>query len=94
MPQLVSLSATTTEAPVPRACALQLEKPLQWEAQANEESSPTLPQTESPGVAMEGAERKDGPVAKNNYKNYFKTKLIYKLVIWVVKEISRVTVTY
>ena len=42
---------------------------------------------------MEGAERKDAPVAKNNNKNYFKTKFIYKLVIWVVKEISRVTVT-
>ena len=29
-----SLCATTTEARAPRACALQQEKPLQWEARA------------------------------------------------------------
>ena len=33
-PQLLSPSATTTEARVPRACALQQEKPPQWEARA------------------------------------------------------------
>ena len=33
-PQLLSLWTTTTEARVPRACALQKEKPLQWEARA------------------------------------------------------------
>ena len=33
-PQLLSLRATTTEAGVPRACALQQEKPLQWKAHA------------------------------------------------------------
>ena len=32
VPQLLSLHATTTEAHVPRACAPQQEKPLQWEA--------------------------------------------------------------
>ena len=32
--QLLSLCATTTEAREPRACALQQEKPWQWEAQA------------------------------------------------------------
>ena len=31
-PQLLSPRATTTEAHAPRACALQQEKPLQWEA--------------------------------------------------------------
>ena len=30
--QLLSLYATTTEAHMPRACALQQEKPLQWES--------------------------------------------------------------
>ena len=34
VPQLLSLRATTTEAHMPRACALQQEKPLQWEARA------------------------------------------------------------
>ena len=33
-PQLLSLRATTTEAQVPRACALQQEKRLQWKAGA------------------------------------------------------------
>ena len=33
-PQLLSPRATTTEAHVPRACALQQEKPPQWEAHA------------------------------------------------------------
>ena len=33
-PQLLSLRATTTEARVPTARALQQEKPLQWEAHA------------------------------------------------------------
>ena len=33
MPQLLSPQAATTEAPVPRACAPQQEKPLQWETQ-------------------------------------------------------------
>ena len=33
-PQLLSLRATTTEARVPRACALQREKRLQWKARA------------------------------------------------------------
>ena len=33
-PQLLSPRATTTEARVPRARALQQEKPLQWEAHA------------------------------------------------------------
>ena len=33
-PQLLSPRATTTEACVPRACAPQQEKPLQWEAHA------------------------------------------------------------
>ena len=41
VPQLLNLRAATTEAHVPRACALQQEKPLQWEACAPElESSP------------------------------------------------------
>ena len=31
-PQLLDPSAATTEASSPRACALQQEKPLQWEA--------------------------------------------------------------
>ena len=31
-PQMLSLRATATEAHTPRACALQQEKPLQWEA--------------------------------------------------------------
>ena len=96
---LLSWCTTTTE---PECCnhgswcallpwAPRLEKPKQMKSG----SSPALPQTESPGVAMEGAERTPPPpVARNNYKNYFKTKFIYKLVIWVVKEISRVTVTY
>ena len=34
VPQLLSPYATTTEARVPRACAPQQEKPLQWEARA------------------------------------------------------------
>ena len=34
VPQLLSLHAATTEACAPRACALQQEKPLQWEASA------------------------------------------------------------
>ena len=33
-PQLLSPHATTTEAHAPRACALQQEKPPQWEARA------------------------------------------------------------
>ena len=33
-PQLLSPHATTTEAQVPSACALQQEKPPQWEARA------------------------------------------------------------
>ena len=33
-PQLLSPRATTTEARAPRACALQQEKPPQWEARA------------------------------------------------------------
>ena len=32
VPQLLSLGVTTTEARMPRACALQQEKPLQQEA--------------------------------------------------------------
>ena len=40
-PQLPSPHAATTEASMPRACALQQEKPLQWEALAPQlESSP------------------------------------------------------
>ena len=35
-PQLVSPRAATTEAHVPRVCALQQEKPLQWEALAQQ----------------------------------------------------------
>ena len=34
VPQLLSLHAATTEAHTPRACALQQEKPPQWEARA------------------------------------------------------------
>ena len=47
MPQLRSLRAATTEAHIPRSCALQQEKPLQWEAWALQlESSPYSPQVE------------------------------------------------
>ena len=35
-PQLLSSRATTTEAHAPRACALQQEKPPQWEAHAKQ----------------------------------------------------------
>ena len=41
VPQLLSPCAATSEACIPRACALQQEKPRQWEAlYRNEESSP------------------------------------------------------
>ena len=36
-PQLLNSRAATTEAPEPRACAPQQEKPLQWEARAQQE---------------------------------------------------------
>ena len=42
----LSLYATTTEAYVTRARALQQEKPLQWEARAAMKSSPRSPQLE------------------------------------------------
>ena len=47
VPQLLSLRATTTEACVSRACALQQEKPLQWEARAQQQRvAPCSPQLE------------------------------------------------
>ena len=46
-PQLLSLHVATSEAHAPRACTLQLEKPLRREARAWQlESSPSLPQLE------------------------------------------------
>ena len=53
-PQLLShnFSATTTEASTPRACALQQEKPPQWEAHAPQRRVALLAATrESPRVA-------------------------------------------
>ena len=45
-PQLLSPCAATTEAPAPSACALQQEKPLQWEARQWMTSAPRLSQLE------------------------------------------------
>ena len=45
-PQLLSLSATTTEAHVPRARALPQEKPPQMRSPRTATSSPSLPQLE------------------------------------------------
>ena len=45
-PQLLSPHPAATEACVPRAHALQQEKPLQWEAYAPQQSSPTSSQLE------------------------------------------------
>ena len=44
-PQLLSLRATTTEAHAPRACAMQQEKPQQWEARALKQRVAPLPTT-------------------------------------------------
>ena len=47
MPQLLSLHSRAQELPATEACALQQEKPLQWEASAPKpESSPHSPQLE------------------------------------------------
>ena len=54
VPQLLSLRAATTEVRVPKACALQQEKPLQWEASAPQWGvAPTLHSWRKPACSNE-----------------------------------------
>ena len=70
-PGLYSLTATATEAHVPRACALQQEKPLEWVAVSRTKEEPLLTATgEGPHVATK---------TQHSHKiNTFKKKLSFK----------------
>ena len=73
--QLQSPIATTTEARVPRTCALQQEKPSQWEAHTPQlESSPHLQQLEKVHSQQQGQ-------PKINLKNHYTPMFIAALFI-------------
>ena len=71
--QLQSPNATTTEACVPRTCALQQDKPSQREAHTPQlESSPPLATTRESSLSATKAQGRQKLILKNHYRAYTK----------------------